>query len=320
MNYEFEKYVATVETLKSVLDTYGVAIIPNVLNAQECADMEAGMWSTLNTWSQSWEVPISRDNPDSWRSIRDLFPRHSMLIQHWGIGHAPFIWDLRQNPKCIAPFAKLWNCAPEDLLVSYDGASFHMPPETTNIGKRRTTWFHSDQSYLRPDFECVQSWVTAMDVNDGDATLAFFEKSHLFHEEIRNKFNIVDKSDWYKVSEEQIKYYIDAGCEERYIRCPKGSMVFWDSRAIHCGVESTRRDHKNFRCVAYMCYTPRIYASRAQLKKKQVAFETLRTTSHWPHKVKLFPKLPRTYGASIRPIKELPIPHISELGKKLAGY
>ena len=29
--YEFEKYIATVDDVKIILDTYGVAIIPNVL-------------------------------------------------------------------------------------------------------------------------------------------------------------------------------------------------------------------------------------------------------------------------------------------------
>jgi len=45
-------------------------------------------------------------------------------------------------------------------------------------------------------------------------------------------------------------------------------------------------------------------------------------TSHWPHKVKLFPKMPNTYGAQIK-IKEVePLnpPKINEIGRKLVGY
>ena len=29
---------------------------------------------------------------------------------------------------------------------------------------------------MRPDFECMQSWVTANDVEDGDATLHFMKE------------------------------------------------------------------------------------------------------------------------------------------------
>ena len=33
--YEYEKYIATKDDVKIILDTYGVAIIPNILNEEE---------------------------------------------------------------------------------------------------------------------------------------------------------------------------------------------------------------------------------------------------------------------------------------------
>jgi ectoine hydroxylase-related dioxygenase (phytanoyl-CoA dioxygenase family) len=308
--------------LKNTLDEYGVAIIPSVLDENECVAMEDGMWNTLETWTNTWDLPITRDNPESWRNIRDLFPKHSMLIQQWGLGHAQFIWNLRQNPKCANIFAKLWNCDVNDLLVSFDGASFHMPSEITKIGWHRQTWFHTDQSYLRNEFECIQSWVTAFDVNEGDATLAFLEKSHKYHKDFATHFNMKSKDNWYKLNDDkEVDFYKNMGCEEKYITCPRGSMVFWDSRTIHCGVEPRRtRVKQNFRCVVYLCYIPRMMSNEKELKKKVKAFEEMRMTSHWPNKIKLFPKMPRTYGAEVKEISELPSPIINELGRRLAGY
>jgi len=102
-----------------------------------------------------------------------------MLIQHWGIGHAQFNWDIRQNPKVVNIFAKLWDVNNKDLVTSFDGASIHFPSEETKSGwYKGKDWFHTDQSYTRNDLECYQSWVTAYDVNEGDDTLAFLEKSH----------------------------------------------------------------------------------------------------------------------------------------------
>ena len=52
--------------------------------------------------------------------------------------------------------------------------SFHIPPEITGFGWANKTdklWLHTDQSYLRNDFECVQGWINAYDTNEGDATL-----------------------------------------------------------------------------------------------------------------------------------------------------
>jgi hypothetical protein len=197
-----------------------------------------------------------------------------------------------------------------------------MPSEVTQIGWYKKNWFHSDQSYLRNGLECIQSWATAFDVNDGDSTLAFYEGSHQFHKDFAQHFNITTKSDWFKLeNDEQCEFYKNKGCVERYIKCPKGSIVFWDSRTIHCGVEPRKgREQQNFRCVVYLCYTPRSLSSAKELKKKIKAFEEMRMTSHWPHKIKLFPKMPNTYGAKIKEVEQLPPPEINEIGRKLVGY
>ena len=55
-------------------------------------------------------------------------------------------------------------------------------------------------------------------------------------------------------------------------------------------------------------------------KKKKKAFEEMRMTTHWPHKPKLFPKMPRTYGNVIPPVEDISPPVLTELGRKLAGF
>jgi hypothetical protein len=82
-----------------------------------------------------------------------------------------------------------WNVSPDELLVSFDGAEIHMPPEITNNGWfRGAKWLHTDQSYIRNDFECVQSWLTAFDVETGNATLIFLEGSHQYHGDFLKRF------------------------------------------------------------------------------------------------------------------------------------
>ena len=65
---------------------------------------------------------------------------------------------------------------------------------------------------------------------------------------------------------------------------------------------------------------PREKAQKKDITKKIKAFEEMRMTSHWPCKIKLFPKMPRTYGAVVKPVTELPMPEINEIGRKLVGY
>lgn len=321
--YESVKFFTTVDDLKKTLDTFGVAIIPNVLNDEECDDGYNKMWGYFEHITQKWEKPIKKDDISTYRSFWNLFPLHSMLIQHWNAGHAQYVWDIRQNEKVINTYSKgIWGCENDDLLVSFDGVSFHLPPEITNRGwYRGNHWYHTDQSYFRPNFECIQSYVTLKDVNIGDATLTIMEGSHKYHEEFKEKFNVNNKKDWYVLIEEEERFYTNRGCNYKRIYCPKGSMVFWDSRTIHSGTEPLKtRKTKNIRSIVYLCYIPRITATKANLKKKQKAFNELRMTSHWPNKPKLFSKNPRTYGKDILEITPIDHPVLNDLGMKLAGF
>lgn len=322
-DYEYTKYITTKERIQETIETYGVAILPSVLDSSECEQMLSGLWDYFEHTTSCWSVPINRNKPETWKEIYKFYPKHSMLFQHYSVGHAQVCWDLRQNPKCADVFASLWKCNPEDLLVSYDGFSFGMPPEVTKRGwNQHHTWYHTDQSYTRNAFECVQSWVTALDVEDGDATLAFLEGSNKLHKAFADHFKCTDKSDWYKLTEEEELWYRQQGCVAKKIKCPKGSLVFWDSRTIHCGVEASKeREHSKLRAVIYLCYTPRAFCTKANLAKKVKYLEELRTTNHYPQKPKVFSKTPRTYGGPLpEAITELQPPSVTPLGRRLAGY
>jgi len=320
-DYEYLKYVATKETLRATIDTFGVAIIPNVLGEEECTALVSGIWDFFEHITQEWEVPIQRGFDDSWKGFYKLYPMHSMLIQHWGVGHAQVSWDLRQNEKIVDIFAHFWKCSPRDLLVSFDGLSFNLPPEVTKRGwNKQNTWYHTDQTYTENDFKCIQSWVTGLDVNEGDATLSFMEGSNTFHKECGQHFQLTEKRNWFQLNKEQEDFYVAKGCAYKNIKCPKGSLVCWDSRTIHCGVEASKsRAKPNFRAIVYLCYMPRQLCSVKNLEKKKKAFEEFRTTSHWPCNPTLFGTSPRTYGGEMPIVTPLHAPVLNGLGRRLAG-
>lgn len=309
----------TIDTLAATLEEYGVAIIPNVLNDEECDALFSGMWDFFEHITCAWERPIDRNDNHTWCEIYKLYLNHSMLVQHWNVGHSQAVWDVRQNEKCADVFAALWKCSRDDLLVSFDGCSFNVPPEVSNRGwNRNHTWYHTDQSFLRNEFECVQSWVSALDVNEGDATLSVFVNSHKYHGLCAEEFGIKDKPDWYKLTKDHEDFYLKNGCYIKNITCPKGSMVLWDSRTIHCGIEAMRtRSMPNFRSIVYLCYMPRSLCSAKNLEKRKKAFNELRMTTHYPCKPKLFPKMPQTYGGTLPEITQISMPLLSSFGKKL---
>lgn len=220
-----DKFVTDLSHLKRALEEHGVAILPNVLSAQECANMISGAWNFIENATSQWPSPINRADNKTWRQFSELYPLHSMLIQHHGIGQAQFLWDIRQNPAVIKVFETLWET--NQLLVSFDGASVHFPPEVTNKGKFNDMWLHCDQSFKRNTFECVQTWVTAVDVNEGDATLAVLPKSHLHHSAFADKF---DKrggknEEWHRLNTAEQAFYENLVGPAVRIKCDAGSMV-----------------------------------------------------------------------------------------------
>jgi hypothetical protein len=56
-------------------------------------------WDFFEYITQKWEMPINRNDKNSWREFYKLYPIHSMLIQHWGVGHSQAYWYVRQNIK-----------------------------------------------------------------------------------------------------------------------------------------------------------------------------------------------------------------------------
>lgn len=320
--YEGEKYFCSVEDVNNYLDTYGVAIIPNLLNDNECQDIIDGMFDYLENLTMDTPNEINRDNESTYRNFNNLIPTKSMILQHWSIGHAQYIWNVRQNKKIIDVFSNIYDVSNNSLLVSFDGASISFPPEITKLGwSPNRIEYHCDQNFQRNNRECVQSWINAYDTNPGDATLAFLEGSHIYHGDFQKKYKIEDKSDWHKLTDDQIKFYLDRGCVEKKIMCPKGSLVMWESRTIHTGVRPMRvRKNINTRCVVYLCYMPKSLSTKANINKKLKAFDELRTTNHNPCKVKLFSKVPRSYGRLLPKVNELNKPILNDIGLSLAGF
>jgi len=236
-----------------------------------------------------------------------------MLVQHYQVGQAQVSWDLRQNPKLIKVFQDLWGT--QELQVSFDGMSLHLPPEVTKRGWRGKLWMHRDQSFYNNEFRCIQGFVTARDINEGDATLCLLEGSHLLSIPA-DKIGPQHKGDWCKLTESEMEYYKD--CKRVEIVCPKGSLVLWDSRTIHCGIEAAKsRAAPNIRAIIYVCYMPKRLSTAANNRKRVKAFQEMRTTAHNPSKCKLFQINPRTYGASLPQTKALPAPILNEIGRSL---
>lgn len=320
ISYNCEHLVTTPENVKVTLETFGVAIVPHVLTADECKSMSRRAWQTIRRVTKG---VVTYDNPTRFFDL--LHPSHSTTLNTGSFGQADYVWDIvRQNVRVVEPFRRIWNVErAEDLLVSFDGIGFCPAPASTDRGYRHNhNWLHVDQRFSDPSFQCVQGWVTSEPVNPGDATLLVSETSHRRFADFAERFDLQTyKKDWFKLlNQDQVDFY--KGLPLRAIVCPAGSLVLWDSRTLHQGLEATR-ESLQFRSIAYVCYTPRSLATPKDLKKKQQAFRDGRTTTHWPHRPKVAGKFPQLYGKPKPDLEEItPYPYeaLSDLGKRLAGF
>lgn len=311
---EYKEYNCTENNFIKILKKYGVCVIPNIFTEDECIQIRNKIWSGVKH--------IQKDRFDindkkTWRNFYDFFPLHSMLIQHFSIAHLQGVWDIRQDERIGKIFAKIWNCEKEDLMSSFDGISINLPPEQTNKGWfLNNDWMHTDQSPQKIGLHCIQGMVNLYPVNDYDATLTILEGSHKYHEKFFKKINHTDKEDWYKLKEGEKEYFEKKGCKQYCVKAPIGSLILWDSRTFHQGIEAQKdRKKENFRMVVYTCLRPRNQFTEKEQEKHKKAFEEKRVTNHWG--TKLFPKIPRTYGNELKEFNEVEKPILSDYGKKL---
>jgi hypothetical protein len=318
---EYKDYTTTLENVNAQLDEYGVAVVPSVLSEAECIELRDRVWAELKHVTKD---KFDINDETTWKEFFNFYPMRAMLLQHFSLGHMQPIWDIRVNPKVCAVYEKIWGVQKNDLLVSFDGLSVHLPPEKTNKGWYiGNDWFHTDQSFKKKGKRCIQGFVNLYPVNDKDASLAILEKSHKYHEYFNEKFSPECSGDWYKLNEDndELKFYLDRGCYKYAVKAPVGSMVLWDSRTIHHGKGPEKsRLNQNFRMIPYICMIPRRLSTEKALQKKRKAFEDLRVTNHWPNDPKLFPKVPRTYGGEIPEFNIIHRPVLNDVGRKLAGF
>lgn len=317
--YDCSKYITNKQNIREIIEKYGVAIIPNILNEEECIEMQNEMWNYLEHLTQKWSIPINRNNNESWEQMDKI--NIGIIFSFWNIGHSQMTWNVRQNPKIVDIFAKFYNVCSDELISSFDASSIYFPPEITGSEwcEDMDDWYHTDQSFVNNEFTNLQSWVTAYDVEEGDATLSFFESSHLFHKIVAEEFNIQNTSNFYRLNANELKFYKD-NCFEKRVICPKGSLVLWDSRTIHFGIHpSQNRKTPNIRCISYLCYAPKINIDMDLIDKRIDAFNNLKTSNHDPINITFKPVFSEDHFKTYK-ITQINSPTISNLGLKLIGF
>jgi ectoine hydroxylase-related dioxygenase (phytanoyl-CoA dioxygenase family) len=244
------------------LKKYGYCVIPNILTSDESNYYIEEIW----LWLEGLGTGIDRTDPTTWRA--DKWPPATRGIIHdLSVGHADFIWDLRLNPNVLQVFEKLWKTS--ELLVSFDGINIMKPPKL-NGSVNKKSWFHTDQSPQKKGMHCVQGLVNLDDSDATDGAFVVLSGSHHYHEQLFERNGHNDSFDWYKLLPNDMEWLLKQdNVEQKIVPAPKGAMILWDSRTIHCN-KSPDPQSENFRYAIYVCMTPASFASEADIKKEKI--------------------------------------------------
>ncbi|GAA6032119.1 hypothetical protein JCM8097_007082 [Rhodosporidiobolus ruineniae] len=244
-------------------------------------------------WIEKFPLGFKRDDPSTHTQGHIPIVKKGGMFHH-SIGHEKFLWDLRQEPGLIAPFAELWGT--EELLVSYDGANVSLPGAMQD--PNQPAWWHIDQDPDRRGFLCAQGLVNLAPNGSNDGGLMLFKGSHKLNDEYftkawDRKAGVILKGDeaqddFFGFDDEIIAWHKERGCEWIKTELNPGDLVIWDSRTVHYNVPP-RGDRD--RVAAYTCFMPARLAAPEQLKRKQELFESRQMTTHWPC-TNLFAKSP----------------------------
>ncbi len=136
----------TRESLMEKLEQHGYCVVKGVLTPEKTEKFTSDFF----TFMEKGGSGIKRDDPRTLTWNRMPFNRHG-LLQHYQIGHAKFIWEIRSDPSICRIFETIWGT--DRLLVSFDGACFAIRDRAESTDK---PWHHLDQGHEKRGFQCVQ--------------------------------------------------------------------------------------------------------------------------------------------------------------------
>lgn len=275
------------EEMLDYLDQHGYAVIKGVAKDVEIEEGINLLWDFM---LQLPSNKCDRNDPSTWNDDEWYPSPRNGILNAMGTGQSAIAWQARLFPKVKETFASIWGT--DDLITSFDGVNVFRPWKKEKSWRTKGSWWHVDQNAYHEDKRgrvCVQGFVSYTPANSISGGLCVLAGSHKYHTEmcLRNELAYLE-GDFLKVSAED-EVFQKPECEKRLVCCEAGDLVIWDSRTTHCNSpgkesEAHKQDPSSLlRVCAYVCMTPRCWASDDVLQARRLGFIHNESTTHWPH-------------------------------------
>jgi ectoine hydroxylase-related dioxygenase (phytanoyl-CoA dioxygenase family) len=274
------------------LAMYGYVVVENIVSEAQADEYVSKLWTWVeglqdkNTGKTSG---IQRNDPNTWvareKAISEGLSSYNWpanpygIISNYGVSHSQVAWDVRCNANIRRVFETIWKT--DSLLVSFDGVCMMLPPCISHSATNQS-WFHFDQSPKKEGFRCVQSFLNLQNTTELDGGLMVYPSSNRLHSQFFAEKNLSFDYDWYAFNHENKgdEWFAEKGIHPIKVTAPKGSLVLWDSRTVHC---SSLPTSDQLRYAIYVCMQPKKDASEEQIAQKKEIFARRQGTNHWPY-------------------------------------
>jgi hypothetical protein len=233
-----------------------------------------------------WEDDLRRDGYCVIPSVLDATEvAHARQVAETELPHMPHMahseamWYVRTHPVVLAVFRRLWRS--DDLIVGFDGMTVRRPGD-----EAWTLDWHVDQdaSHER-GLVCAQGVVALShsDARTGGTQLVPGSHRHFAALSRRcgaDADGIDGAWEFFAVGDDDYVFWQCAPTVQPSLN--PGDLLLWDSRTVHR--VAAPECSASARMVAYVCMTPRSFASADVLAKRRLAFQTGIATTHWPHR------------------------------------
>ena len=290
-----EQTAATVslEAIKQAaldLERDGYAVIRGVYSREEATQVEDAAWACL---TKATGGALHQDRNYARELAKNLLPHKHGIIESHRFNHAPWVRQVRRDPRIISIFAALYGT--DQLVASMDRVNFKLPGKVYAAAE---PWPHIDQNPRRVGRITIQSYLCLTDMADENAPgNRLYRGSHAVFATRFAYMRNDEKSteNWQRLTEQEATD-LDGVCPLVKPVLQKGDMLLWDSRTVHSPCDGT--NFEGGRIVVYLCYNKlwEKAGDEAFLTKKKEAFLECRATRHSPNPQHKFGKGPRKFG------------------------
>lgn len=295
------------------LEEFGYCVIPQVLTAAETEVLYQRVWHEYI--EKAWPN-CKMDDRSNWK---EAFPMPNLYgIFAESAAQIQVMWDLRQDPRIVDVFAKIWGT--RDLIVSMDGMAILCPPEIRT--GHAEPWFHVDQtrikghesiphtntihpsidfgsdSLLKTNASIIQGQFLFEDSFSGDGGFYCIPKSHLRFNEFAPQLEALSRLE--VAAEEELQsrnryllnfFGLDTGRSDtsyriKHITAPRGSLILWDARTVHwnqyASKERSKKENSKVGMAGYLCYVPKEKLTHKARTLKGEAFKAGASTRLTP--------------------------------------